>query len=103
MVIKFEVGKVYFSEDAVWKSNGDVGYKKNYYLCVKRNDSTKYVSFKPIYKGQLLNSQESRKAEIDDPRWYGNSGEPCERVSIGYGGSGSWKNWHNIYARNLKK
>lgn len=71
MVIKFEVGKVYFSTDSVWNKDGKVIKKKRYWLCVKRNDRTRYVSFQAIVDGVPISSVESRKADIMYPERYG--------------------------------
>lgn len=103
MVLRFEVGRTYYSVDSVWGKDGKVVKKKRYWLCVKRNDRTRYVSFQAIVDGVPISSVESRKSEVYDPRRYGFEGETCERVSIGYGGSGSWRNYHIINASNIKR
>ena len=93
---KFEVGKAYFSFDTRYASDGETLVTvKKYWLCVKRNDSTGYVSFRRIYKsGNVSSSQESRKVEYE----WNNGKKLYEIVKIGSGGSGSWRNWDLITA-----
>lgn len=98
MVTRFEVGKVYFSRETRYASNGKTLKEvKIKWLCVKRNDSTKYVSFRRIYKDGLVSSiTEARKFDLEYE-----SGRPvAEFVMIGHGGSGAWRNWHYINAKN---
>ena len=88
MVKKFEVGKVYYAYTSRWAMvNGKekVISIKEYYLCVKRNDATGYVSFKRFYKdNSLSSSQVSRKVDF---RY--DLGKPVEElVRIGNGGYG---------------
>lgn len=93
---KFEVGKAYFSFDTRYASDRETLVKvKKYWLCVKRNDDTGYVSFRRIYKGgSVSSSQESRKVEYE----WSNGKKLFEFVKIGSGGSGSWRNWDLIRA-----
>lgn len=102
MVVRFEVGKIYFTRDSVYDKSGKVVYKKRYWLCVKRNDDTHYVSFRRIVDGVVINTTDSRKVEVFNPARYGFGGPTCERVTIGYGGSGAWRNYHVIYAEDCK-
>ena len=106
MVVKFEVGKIYFSVYSVWNKEGKAVQKKKYWLCVKRNDSTKYVSFRRILDGSISSSVESRKARVFTPAFLttkGGESVSFEEISIGYGGSGYWKNHHVIAAINEVK
>lgn len=93
---KFEVGKAYFSFDTMYASDKKTLVKvKKYWLCVKRNDATGYVSFRRISKsGTVFSSQDSRKIEYE----WSNGKKSCEFVKIGSGGSGSWRNWDLIRA-----
>lgn len=92
---KFEVGKRYYSWEVRYASNGtDLIDKKMYWLCVKRNESTGYVSFRRYFKGKLMSTQYPRKVEYE---WdFGK--KVCEKVKIGYGGSGGWRNWFHLRA-----
>ena len=93
---KFEVGKAYFSVDTMYASDRETLVKvKKYWLCVKRNDSTGYVSFRKIYKnGTVSSSQESRKVDYE----WSNGKKVCESVKIGSGGRDSWRNWDLLRA-----
>ncbi len=93
---KFEVGNAYFSFDTKYASDRETLIKvKKYWLCVKRNDATGYVSFRRVYKnGTVSSSQESRKVDYE----WNNGKKLCEIVKIGSGGSGSWRNWDLIRA-----
>lgn len=108
MVVKFEVGKIYYSVDAVWNKEDKVVSTRRYWLCVKRNDATKYVSFKRVYKdGKVSSSVESRKATVQASPIFVNAAtgksESFEKISIGYGGTGYWRNHHVIASVNVKR
>ena len=92
---KFEVGKEYYSWGAKYTKGGNALVReKTIWLCVKRNDSTGYVSFRKYFQGRLMDTQYSRKVEY---KWdYGK--KTCEMIMIGYGGSGSWRNWYVLCA-----
>ena len=85
---KFEVGKVYY---ATW------GDKKRYYLCVKRNERTQYVSFNPILGGRRMGNSDARRIKIGF-KWDKSGGKYSEEISIGFGGDGAWRNHYVIRA-----
>lgn len=93
---KFEVGKVYYSFDTMYARDRETLVKvKKYWACVKRNDSTGYVSFRRVYKGgSLSSSQESRKVDYE----WSNGKKLYEIVKIGSGGRDSWRNWDLLRA-----
>lgn len=96
MVVKFEVGKVYFSTYFVWNKANQEVKKKKYWLCVKRNP-TGYVSFRQIYSNNTVSgSVDSRKVST----YLHRDSVASEKVSIGYGGSGYWRDHHLILASN---
>lgn len=101
MVKKFEVGKMYYTDDARYigkGSNQKLGYVRKYWLCVKRNDSTGYVSFKKYLGDNVWSDSYSRK--VSYVYEYGKA--ITEVVKIGYGGDGMWRNWYSLDARNKK-
>lgn len=92
---KFEVGKEYFSWETRYSKGGNnLVWNKIIWLCVKRNDSTGYVSFRKYFQGRLMGTQYSRKVEYE----WDNGKKTCEMIKIGYGGNGSWRNWYVIRA-----
>lgn len=108
MIIKFEVGKVYWSREFRYARDGNtLKETRDYWLCVKRNDRTGYVSFSRYYKaGGLSSIVESRKARSYHPYEYQKAGKRdvlVEEISIGYGGSGAWRNHHVIRADQTKE
>lgn len=105
MVIKFQVGKIYWSKEFRYKmvdGKEKVVKVKQYWLCVKRNDRTGYVSFQMILNGTLMGRVESRKIKTAMPNAMF-KGTACEETYIGYGGSGTWRNWHYLNAANVKE
>ena len=106
MVVKFEVGKIYFSVYSVWNKEGKAVQKKKYWLCVKRNESTRYVSFRQILDKTISSTVESRKAKVESPAIFSTKDGKSvsfEEITIGYGGSGYWRNYHVIAAINEVK
>lgn len=100
-VVRFIPGKVYYCTTTRYASDREtLKQVKIYWLCVKRNDSTGYVSFSRIFKGEISKSRDSRKVDIGSD-WETN--EKYEKVKIGYGGEGAWRNWFRISATNVKE
>ena len=97
-MIKFEVGKIYWCNDTRYGSDGNtLKQVKIRFLCVKRNDSTGYVSFQRIYKDRSMGKVEARKVSTRVPFGF-TSKEKVEEIMIGWGGSGAWRNWYCLTA-----
>ena len=102
MVVKFKVGKIYWCNVTRYASDREtLKQVKIRFLCVKRNDATGYVSFQQMYKGRGLGKIESRKVSINVPFGF-TAKEKFEEVSIGYGGSGAWRNWYILTADKVE-